>query len=265
MAVRRPHRGRHRRRDRVRQVLDVQRPDRAWSSRRSAYDVRRRRGPPPACGGPTGRQLASAAEDLLDWLGIPPRHRVVRDSMLDSRREDDALRGRGAARPARPRLHRGLPPPRGRPARPAGRPDGLGARPAEVRRRRRPRPLPRAAGHPPRGDAGRAQPRRHGAARPARVDARRHPPAARRRRPRPACPSSRRAPRRARAWTSCARRSPSGWRPRRPSASGSRPTCAALRSGWPRRRGRRRRRSCRRSASPRSRTRSPSRPACRPW
>ena len=36
---------------------------------------------------------ADGAEDLLDWLGIPPRHRVVRDSLLDSRREDDAMRG----------------------------------------------------------------------------------------------------------------------------------------------------------------------------
>src|SRR4051812_221345 len=36
---------------------------------------------------------ADGAEDLLDWLGIPPRHRVVHDSMLDSRREDDAMRG----------------------------------------------------------------------------------------------------------------------------------------------------------------------------
>jgi GTP-binding protein EngB required for normal cell division len=35
----------------------------------------------------------AGAEDLLDWLGIPARHRVVRDSMLDSRREDDAMRG----------------------------------------------------------------------------------------------------------------------------------------------------------------------------
>jgi GTP-binding protein EngB required for normal cell division len=33
------------------------------------------------------------AEDLLDWLGIPPRHRVVRDSLLDSQRDDDAMRG----------------------------------------------------------------------------------------------------------------------------------------------------------------------------
>jgi GTP-binding protein EngB required for normal cell division len=36
---------------------------------------------------------AEGAEDLLDWLGIPPRHRVLRDSMLDSRREDDAMQG----------------------------------------------------------------------------------------------------------------------------------------------------------------------------
>jgi GTP-binding protein EngB required for normal cell division len=43
--------------------------------------------------GPDGPANPSGAEDLLDWLGIPPRHRVVRDSMLDSRREDDALRG----------------------------------------------------------------------------------------------------------------------------------------------------------------------------
>ncbi len=35
----------------------------------------------------------TGAEDLLDWLGIPPRHRVVRNSMLDARREDDAMRG----------------------------------------------------------------------------------------------------------------------------------------------------------------------------
>ena len=33
------------------------------------------------------------ADDLLDWLGIPPRHRVVRDSMLETGREDTAMRG----------------------------------------------------------------------------------------------------------------------------------------------------------------------------
>jgi GTPase Era involved in 16S rRNA processing len=36
---------------------------------------------------------AEGAEDLLDWLGIPPRHRVLRESMLDARREDDAMQG----------------------------------------------------------------------------------------------------------------------------------------------------------------------------
>ena len=35
----------------------------------------------------------NGAEDLLDWLGIPPRHRVVRSSMLEPTREDDAMRG----------------------------------------------------------------------------------------------------------------------------------------------------------------------------
>ena len=33
------------------------------------------------------------AEELLEWLGIPARHQVTRDSMLDSRREDNALEG----------------------------------------------------------------------------------------------------------------------------------------------------------------------------
>ncbi len=33
------------------------------------------------------------ADDLLDWLEIPPRHRVVRDSMLETGREDTAMRG----------------------------------------------------------------------------------------------------------------------------------------------------------------------------
>jgi GTP-binding protein EngB required for normal cell division len=40
--------------------------------------------------GPDG---SPGAEDLLDWLGIPPRHRVVRSSMLDPTRADDAMRG----------------------------------------------------------------------------------------------------------------------------------------------------------------------------
>ena len=33
------------------------------------------------------------AEELLEWLGIPPRHQVTRDSMLSTGKEDNALRG----------------------------------------------------------------------------------------------------------------------------------------------------------------------------
>jgi GTPase Era involved in 16S rRNA processing len=33
------------------------------------------------------------ATELLDWLGIPPRHQTTRDSMLDTRRESQALEG----------------------------------------------------------------------------------------------------------------------------------------------------------------------------
>ena len=33
------------------------------------------------------------AEELLDWLDIPPRHRVERDSMLDVQRQDEVLSG----------------------------------------------------------------------------------------------------------------------------------------------------------------------------
>ena len=36
---------------------------------------------------------SEGATELLDWLGIPPRHQVMRDSMLDLGRQDDALRG----------------------------------------------------------------------------------------------------------------------------------------------------------------------------
>jgi GTP-binding protein EngB required for normal cell division len=35
----------------------------------------------------------NGAGELLAWLGIPVRHQVVRDSMLDTRREDDDLHG----------------------------------------------------------------------------------------------------------------------------------------------------------------------------
>ncbi|MGO4256664.1 GTPase [Marmoricola sp. RAF53] len=36
---------------------------------------------------------STGAEELLDWLGIPPRHQVVRDSMLDTGREKKDLEG----------------------------------------------------------------------------------------------------------------------------------------------------------------------------
>ncbi|WP_121254640.1 YfjP family GTPase [Nocardioides ferulae] len=36
---------------------------------------------------------AEGAEELLDWLEIPPRHRTTRDSLLDNSREDSALEG----------------------------------------------------------------------------------------------------------------------------------------------------------------------------
>ena len=136
------------------------------------------------------------ADELLEWLGIPPRHQTTRDSMLDSGRRDAAgrARRRRAARPARPRLHRGRPPPRGRPAGRPRRPAGLGPRPAEVRRRRDPRPLPRAVGRAAGRHARGAQPHRHRARGAPPVDARRRPPAARRRRPRPGAGAARSAP-----------------------------------------------------------------------
>jgi GTPase Era involved in 16S rRNA processing len=36
---------------------------------------------------------ADGAAELLDWLGIPPRHQTTRDSLLDTRREDAAMEG----------------------------------------------------------------------------------------------------------------------------------------------------------------------------
>ncbi len=52
---------------------------------------------------------------LLDWLGVPPRHRVSA-TPAGTGHEARGPRRPGAARPARPRLDRGGPPPRGRPA-----------------------------------------------------------------------------------------------------------------------------------------------------
>lgn len=36
---------------------------------------------------------SEGAEELLEWLGIPPRHQTTRDSMLDTRREGGSLEG----------------------------------------------------------------------------------------------------------------------------------------------------------------------------
>lgn len=36
---------------------------------------------------------SEGATELLDWIGIPPRHQTMRDSMLDTRREDGAFDG----------------------------------------------------------------------------------------------------------------------------------------------------------------------------
>ncbi|MEZ0578539.1 GTPase [Nocardioides sp. MH1] len=36
---------------------------------------------------------SEGAAEVLEWLGIPPRHQTMRDSMLDTRRDDKALEG----------------------------------------------------------------------------------------------------------------------------------------------------------------------------
>ncbi|MCR6033402.1 ABC transporter [Nocardioides sp. zg-579] len=36
---------------------------------------------------------SDGAAELLEWLGIPPRHQTTRDSLLDTRREDAAMEG----------------------------------------------------------------------------------------------------------------------------------------------------------------------------
>lgn len=36
---------------------------------------------------------SEGAQEVLEWLGIPPRHQTMRDSMLDSQRDDKALEG----------------------------------------------------------------------------------------------------------------------------------------------------------------------------
>jgi len=49
---------------------------------------------PTLCIAPRKKVLDDdGAEELLDWLGIPPRHQTTRDSMLDTRREGNELEG----------------------------------------------------------------------------------------------------------------------------------------------------------------------------
>ena len=92
------------------------------------------------------------AGPLLDWLGIEPRYRYARSSALDDGERaltglllvdlpdhDSVLAGDSAEVS---------------PARRAGRPDGVGARPAEVRRRRGAQPVPGADGRALVGDRG---------------------------------------------------------------------------------------------------------------
>ena len=84
-------------------------------------------------GGPEG------AEDLLDWIGIPQRHQTTPDSMLDSSRERRDLQGLVLLdlpdHDSTEVCHHLEVAASGR----ACRPDDLGARPAEVRRRGDPR------------------------------------------------------------------------------------------------------------------------------
>ena len=126
------------------------------------------------------------ADELLEWLGIPARHQVTRDSMLDNGRRQ---RGEGALDGVvlldlpdhdSTEVSHHLEVDRLVDAR---RPAGVGARPAEVRRRGDPRPLPRAAGQPPGRDAGRPQPHRHRARGPSPGHGRRRTPPAGARRP----------------------------------------------------------------------------------
>ena len=93
---------------------------------------RRRPTTAAARGGGLGRRRRTA---LLDWLDVPRRHRL-HGGELDGLVLLD-LPGL--------RLGRARAPARGRPARRARRPRGLGRRPAEVRRRRAARPLPAPA------------------------------------------------------------------------------------------------------------------------
>ena len=145
----------------IRQVVDLQRADRARA-------LGRRRPPPHDVVGHrvrVGQRRRRGAPRVARHPGPPPGH-----PRLDAVHRQGGQRPRGCRppRPSRPRLDRGLAPPRGRPARAARRHVRVGPRPAEVRRRGHPRPLPRAARVPQGRDAGRPQPHRHRARGPSR-------------------------------------------------------------------------------------------------
>ncbi len=131
------HRGRARGRHRQRQVVALQRHVRAGAvahRRTPAHHgahARLRLGP---------RRRGAAARLAADPVAAPLRQgQRARQGREPAARADPA-------RPARPRLHQGAHRHRGRPAHRPGRPGGVGARPAEVRRRLHPPPLRHGAG-----------------------------------------------------------------------------------------------------------------------
>ena len=119
-----------------------------------------------AAGGHLGRRADRGPAGLA--AGAPAARPGARD-----RRERDRATGTGsgsagragAAGPARPRLDGEVEPAPGGPVGAAGRRDGVGGRPAEVRRRRAARALPAAAGRARAGDGGGAEPDRPAAPR----------------------------------------------------------------------------------------------------
>ena len=138
---RRPHGRRDRRRDRVGQVVDVQRAGRARA-------LRRRRTPSHDVVGDRvrlgqGRRRASCSSGSASRRAT----RSCATPCSTSARRTSELQGVVLLDLPDHDSTEVVPPPRGRPAGRARRPAGVGARPAEVRRRRDPRPLPRPAGH----------------------------------------------------------------------------------------------------------------------
>ena len=232
-----------------------------WSSPRSGCA-----GPPPASRTPASGGRWTAANRLLDWIGVLPRHRFVRESALDGD-DESALHGLVLLDlPDFDSVERS-PPAGGGPAARPGRPGGLGGRPAEVRRPGRPHQLPARVPPAPRRHRGRAQPGRPAAPGRAAPGPGRPAPAARRRRAgrRAAAGHHRRRP--GRAWSGCARR----WSARSPSG---RPRCAGSPATWTRSvagldelvgAGPAGRRAGRRRPSARCTGRSPPRPGCRRW